>query len=308
MTAAGINDKYRELEAFLQNSFSGDYLINEPLAPYTYYKIGGPADFIAFPRDINDLINLSIQCRALSVQSYVLGEGANVLVNDDGFRGVIINLTRYINSITVEGNRIKAGSGALLQKAILCSEQSSLGGLEYLSGIPGTIGGALIMNAGTHKGEIGECVRDISLMTNESQVQTLDASQITFLYRNVPEIQDKILLGCTLELRHENKKTLKERRLEQLKQRKAKQPLEYPSCGSVFKRPPGYYVGKMVEDLGLKGFRYGGAMISEKHGGFIVNLGTAKASDIKTIIETVQQDVFNAYHIELEPEVRLVGF
>jgi UDP-N-acetylmuramate dehydrogenase len=164
------------------------------------------------------------------------------------------------------------------------------------------------MNAGTHRGEIGERVSEVSLLNKDCEPIVMDRNHISFKYRNVPELQGHVLLGCKMLLSHEEESILRERRITQLKARAARQPVEYPSCGSVFKRPPGYYVGKMVEDLGLKGFRYEDAMISEKHGGFIINLGNAKARHVLYLIEKIKDDVYKSFNVELELEVRFIGF
>lgn len=303
----GIN-KYKKLVAFLNNSFEGDFLQNEPISLHTWYQIGGAADFFVYPRNIESLTELIQQCNRLDINTFIIGEGANILASDTGFRGVMINLARYINNLTFDNEIAYVSAGVLLQDIVLKCEQNSLGGLEYMSGIPGTVGGALIMNAGTHLGEIGDRVAEVFFLDNQLKTCTLTKDKINFNFRDVPELEGKTVLGCKLLLYHEDESILKEKRLLQLEKRAAKQPLEYPSCGSVFKRPPNHYVGKMVEELGLKGFRYGNAMISEKHGGFIVNLGNAKASDIIYLINKVQDEVYNSYSVSLEREVKYIGF
>lgn len=301
-------NRNKDLLTYLEKNFAGEYLLNEPLSSHTWYRIGGPADFFVYPQHTEDLVALLHQCQTLDVQTYFIGEGANVLVNDTGYRGVIINLTRHFAEISQENTVMTVDSGVLLKDLILFSENHSLGGLECLSGIPGTIGGALIMNAGTHCGEIGDTVIEVCLLNENLETVTIPAEQISFMYRSTPELQGKPLLGCKVKLHYEDRSLLQETRLALLAERSAKQPLEYPSCGSVFKRPAKHYVGKLVQDLGLKGFRYGDAMISEKHGGFIVNLGHAKASHVRYLIKKIQNDVYTHYGVELEPEVRFLGF
>lgn len=298
----------KELRSYFEKHFAGEYLLDEPLSRHTWYRIGGPADFWAYPRNVEDLLALLHQCRARDVHTYFIGEGANILVSDDGYRGVMISLTRHFNEMSQEKNNITVASGVLLRALVMFAERNSLGGLEYLSGIPGTVGGALTMNAGTHHGEIGETVVEVYLLNQDLEAIVIPDDQITFNYRSVPQLQEKVLLGCKLALYYEKESILRKRRIDQLTERAAKQPLEYPSCGSVFKRPPGYYVGKMVEDLGLKGLRYGDAMISEKHGGFIVNLGNAQAHHVMYLIEKVKDEVSKHFRVQLEPEVRFVGF
>ncbi len=303
-----MNNRYKEFLPYLEKKFAGEYLLNEPLSSHTWYRIGGPADFFVYPQDTEDVVMLLRQCQTLDVQAYFLGEGANVLVNDAGYRGVIMNLTRHFTNILQENTVITVDAGALLEDVILFSEHHSLGGLECLSGIPGTVGGALMMNAGTHYGEIGDAILEVSLLNEELESFILSGEQIAFQYRSVPQLQEKPLLGCKMQLHYKDKAVLRKSRLAHLAERAAKQPLDCPSCGSVFKRPPGHYVGEMVQNLGLRGFRYGDAMISEKHGGFIVNLGNAKASHVKYLIEKIQKKVHKHFGICLEPEVRFVGF
>lgn len=303
-----MNAWKKALVKYFDRHFTGEYVIDEPLSLHTWYRIGGPADFLVYPRDPKDLIALLRQCQTLEVERYFIGEGANVLVSDAGYRGVIINLTRYFTGITRTETIITVSAGVLLQDLVLFSETHSLGGVAYLSGIPGTIGGALMMNAGTNQGEIGDTVSEVYLLNDAFEPVVVPREHITFNYRSVPQLQEKPLLGCQLQLYHAEEALLREIRLTQLTQRAAKQPLDYPSCGSVFKRPTGYYVGKMVEELGLKGLRYGDAMISKKHGGFIVNLGNATADHVRYLIEKIQAEVYQHFGIQLEPEVKLVGF
>lgn len=293
---------------FLEKSFSGFFLINEHLAKHVTYRIGGPADFFVYPKNIESLIALLGECKNLNLDYFFLGGGANLLVHDDGFRGVVISVSKYFNEINQEGNLVKVDAGVSLKDLIVFCEMAGLGGLEYLSGIPGTVGGALIMNAGTHKAEVGECVKDVQLLDSNFNTINILAKDIDFKYRSTPQLKDKILLSCTIQLQEASPQQLKEARINQLKTRSAKQPLEFPSCGSVFKRPPQNYVGAMVQELGLKGKSHGDAMISEKHGGFIINLGCAKASDVLFLIDDIKKEVETHYNIMLEEEVKFVGF
>ncbi len=300
--------RQQEFLKYLDSRFAGDYLLNEPLSNHTWYKIGGPADVFVYPHHPEDLIGLLQQCRFLDLETYFIGGGANLLVHDDGFRGVMINLGRYFTTIVRHETMLSVGAGVPLQRLVWFCEAEGLGGLEPLSGIPGTVGGALIMNAGTHAGEIGQSVAEVSLLNDTLTPMSMSQDQIAFGYRSAPELQNKPLLGCTLNLYIEETATLRAFRLDQLARRQAKQPIECPSCGSVFKRPPGYYVGRMVQELGLKGLRHGDAMISEKHAGFIVNLGNATAEDVRYLIEKIQEEVRTHFDVTLETEVRCVGF
>lgn len=302
------NKKERETLDYLKTRLSGQYLIDEPLALHTWYKIGGPADFFVYPRNLEDLRSLLHFCRAVDMCTYFIGEGANILSSDAGFRGVIIKLSSHFNSLQLEDDMLKVDAGTHLEDLILFCEKKNLGGLEYLSGIPGTVGGALIMNAGTGKGEIGDRVQGVYVLDEALEPSEMSSKEISFEYRSVPQLNAKVILGCKLKLHSEKESVLKAFRLHQLEERAAKQPLEYPSCGSVFKRPARHYVGEMVEEAGLKGFRYGDAVISDKHGGFIVNTGHAKASDIVYLIRKVQEKILDKFGVELEPEVKFLGF
>lgn len=299
---------YKELRQFLQKHFRGTHQYDEPLAQHTWYRIGGPADVLAYPYDVEDLQRLLQRCQLFNVPAYIIGEGANLLVSDAGYRGVMICLKQHFTTIQIQEKCVNVMAGALLKDIIEHCESHSLGGLQGLAGIPGTIGGVLTMNAGTHHGEIGDCVKTVSVLNQAFEPQDLAREQIAFGYRSAPELEGTYIFGCTLQLRPENRESLRQFRLRQIAERERKQPLDCPSCGSVFKRPSGFYVGKMVEELGLKGLRYGDAMISEKHGGFIVNLGNAKAVHVMYLIKKIQEDVEKHYHIVLEPEVRFIGF
>ena len=297
-----------QLKKLLSEDFKGEFSLNAPLKKHTWYEIGGPADVIAYPKNIDDLKLIIDFCKQNNTPYYLIGEGANLLVSDFGFRGIIIKLNRFFNSFQIKDMIITADAGISFNDLILYCEEANLGGLEYFSGIPGSVGGMLMMNAGTSKGEIGEILEKVYYLDENLNVSILNKNQITFDYRHVKEFQNKILLKCELNVREDDGIRLKKLRLAQIQMRAAKQPLEYPSCGSVFKRPKNHYVGKLVEDLNLKGFTYGDAMISEKHGGFIVNKGNARANDIMYIIRKVQDEVYKHFQVRLEPEVKFLGF
>ncbi len=296
-----------KIEAYLSNNFKGTYRFNEPLFRHTTYHIGGPADYFVRPYDVNSLKEVLDFCRRNEINEYVLGNGSNILASDSGFRGIVIKLD-YLNSIESKELYVKCGSGVKLSHLILYNENSGLAGLHSLSGIPGTVGGVLAMNAGTSYGEIGDYVQEVCVLDEFLNYRSIKKEEISFNYRSVPALDDKIILGCSFSLYNKDKIKLKECRLRKLEKRAEKQPLEYCSCGSVFKRPPVGYVGEMIEKVGLKGFRKGDAMISEKHAGFIVNLGHAKAEDIMYIIKKVQEVINRKYSVKLELEVKLLGF
>jgi len=303
-----METRKNDILTYLNRDFAGEYLLDEPLSLHTWYRIGGPADFFVYPYDTKDLTNLLHHCRELDIDTYFIGEGSNILVSDSGYLGVMICLSEHFRRIVLEDEYVKVDAGVLLNDLILFCEKNNLGGMECLSGVPGTVGGALIMNAGTHAGEIGKNVLEVDLLSHNLEPDIMPGEKIVFGYRSAPELQDKILLGCRIGLHYEKESLLKEFRINQINARAAKQPLEYPSCGSVFKRPKNHYVGNMVEKSGLKGFRYGNAMISEKHGGFILNLGNAKATEIMYLIEKVKDEIHKRFAVQLEHEVKFVGF
>lgn len=297
----------QDIFGYLSEHHAGNFLINEPLDRHTWYGIGGPASYFVFPQSRDLLVRLLQKCKEWQIAQFVIGEGANLLVNDRGFDGMVISLAGF-RSIARNDTTVQAGAGCTLRNLVLFCERNGLSGVQFLSGIPGTVGGALTMNAGIDQGAIGDCVSEVTFIDANAGVGRLSRQQIAFGYRSAPELQDKVLLGCTLKMKPQDESVLRETRIEMLKKRAAKQPLEFGSCGSVFKRPAGHYVGRMVEDAGLKGVRRGDAMVSEKHGGFIVNLGGARAEDVMYLIELVRDEVYKRYSVQLEPEVRFLGF
>ena len=303
-----MDKNQEEYFSYLKSNFNGDYFQNEPLSLHTWYEVGGPADYLLYPSNNYQLTELLKISNLLKIDTFVIGEGANLLVCDKGFRGTIIKLSKHFRNISIQDEYVTCDAGVILSDLILYCETKSMGGLEYLSGIPGTVGGALIMNAGTHDAEICNCVEEVYLMNEMLETIKLKKNQIDFGYRSAPQLQNTVITGCKLKLSYKSERKLKKIRTTQLKRRASKQPLNYPSCGSVFKRPANNYVGKMVEDLGLKGLRHGKAMISDKHGGFIVNTGGAKADDIVYLIKVIEEKVFDNYSINLEREVKLLGF
>ncbi|MBD3347080.1 MAG: UDP-N-acetylmuramate dehydrogenase [Chitinivibrionales bacterium] len=293
---------------FFESRSTGCYHIDEPLSLHTSYRVGGPADIFAFPDRLDTLIEILQFCKKNRIPFFFLGQGANVLVSDKGYRGVVVTLRRGFNSLSSDGPFVDIDAGVLLRDLVIFCEYNSLGGVEYLAGIPGTVGGALTMNAGVDRAEIGDVVEKVTILDHNYIPVTINRNEISFGYRSAPELQGRPVIGCLLKLSRANQAHLKEIRCSQISRRRKKQPLEMPSCGSVFKRPPGYYVGQMVEELGLKGFRHNDAKISEKHGGFILNCGNARADDILFLIKKMRAEILRQYNVKLEPEVRFLGF
>ncbi len=301
-------EKHVEMLEFLGREFPGCFLVDEPLRFHTWYRVGGIARFFAYPETADQLRRVHETARDLMMPTFVLGDGANTLASDHGFDGIVICLSARMTGIRIRGNRVTVRSGSSLSALVQKCETAGLAGVECLAGIPGTIGGALTMNAGTGEAEIGDSVVSVTGFDRSGRQKRLEREEIQFGYRSAPELQDLLITEAEFEMRSSAKECLEQKRLELLRIRSEKQPLGYPSCGSVFKRPPGFYVGRMVEELGLKGHRRGDAMISEKHAGFIVNLGNAAADDIVYLIRTVEERVELNYGVKLEREVRFLGF
>jgi UDP-N-acetylmuramate dehydrogenase len=285
----------------------GEILENEPLEGRTTYRIGGRARFLVSPKDVEDLRNLNGFIQRKSLPKFVLGGGANVLFSDQGFDGIVIHL-RNFDCLVFDGTRVAAGAGLVLDQFVVSCLGRGLAGLERVSGIPGTLGGALRMNAGAFDAEISDHLLTVELMDEEGNHRVLPKEKVGFDYRSAPVIQQTYILGATFNFPSACVEELFKVREEILSRRREKQPWQYPSAGSVFKRPPGRYAGKLIEDVGLKGKVIGRAQISAKHAGIIINLGGAKASDVLSLIRLAQSEVHKKFNVTLELEQELVGF
>ena len=283
-------------------------LMEEPMKKHTTFRLGGPADFFLCPSDVNQIPEIIHICREEGIPWFVLGNGSNLLVSDQGYRGVVIQIYKNMNQITVEGTRIYAQAGALLSAVSKKAMEAGLTGMEFASGIPGTLGGAAVMNAGAYGGEMKDILVSVTVLTDEGEQKVLKAEELNLGYRtSIIKERGYIVLDGVLQLQAGNRDAIKTR-MEELKvQRVTKQPLEYPSAGSTFKRPEGYFAGKLIEDAGLRGYRVGGAQVSEKHCGFVINTGDAKTSDVVQLIHNVQNIIWNKFKIKLEPEVKFLG-
>lgn len=282
---------------------------NEPLSNHTSFKIGGPADVLVTVNNPDELEKVINAAKAGNIDFFLLGNGSNVLSSDDGYRGAIIKLGGDFLGFETEGNMIKAGAGITLTKLANAAMNASLSGLEFASGIPGTLGGALFMNAGAYGGEMSQVVTKVVIFDKESNtVRTLKNEEMNFGYRrSVLKEKGFIALSCEMKLTPSDANTVRETMLELAQKRKEKQPLEFPSAGSTFKRPEGYYAGKLIEDAGLGGYTIGGAQVSEKHKGFVINRGSATAKDVTELIGYVKQKVKENAGVELEPEIIFLG-
>lgn len=283
-------------------------LLDEPMKKHTTFRLGGPADYFLSPSDVNQIPEIIHICRKEGIPWFVLGNGSNLLVSDKGYRGVVIQIYKNMNQITVEGTRIYAQAGALLSAVSKKAMESGLTGMEFASGIPGTLGGAAVMNAGAYGGEMKDILVSVTVLTDEGEQKVLKAEELSLGYRtSIIKERGYIVLDVVLQLQAGDQDAIRNR-MEELKvQRVTKQPLEYPSAGSAFKRPEGYFAGKLVQDAGLRGYRVGGAQVSEKHCGFVINTGDATASDVVRLIRNVQDIVWNKFEVRMEPEVKFLG-
>ena len=280
----------------------------EPMKNHTTFRIGGPADALALPKTPEEVAEVVRFCHEHAQPYYVLGNGSNLLVSDEGYRGIVLQLYRNFNDIQVNGETITVQSGAMLAAVARTAYQNSLTGLEFASGIPGTIGGAVVMNAGAYGGEMKHVLREVTVLTKEGEVLAIPAKALELGYRTsvIPK-NGWIVLGAVLQLKKGDPEQILARMEELKEQRITKQPLDLPSAGSTFKRPEGYFAGKLIMDAGLRGFTVGGAQVSEKHCGFVVNRGDATAADVWELICEVKRRVKERTGVELEPEVKLLG-
>lgn len=282
---------------------------NEPMNNHTSFRIGGNADVFITPYNYEQVRMIVRICDRYNIEYFVIGNGSNILVRDKGFRGVIISLDRNMSSFEIiNSTQIKADAGALLSAIANAALDNSLDGFEFASGIPGTIGGAIYMNAGAYGGEIKDVFVCADVLTKDGQIRTITANEIEFGYRtsNVQK-EGMIVLNATIQLNKGDYNSIKEKIRDFNKRRADKQPLGKPSAGSTFKRPEGYFAGKLIMDSGLRGFKIGGAQVSEKHCGFIINNGGATAEDIINLISHIKNVVLKNYGITLEPEIRIIG-
>lgn len=280
---------------------------DEPMKNHTSFKVGGPVDILVIPNKIEQVERIIESCKKHKINYFVMGNGSNLIVRDGGFRGVVIKLTP-INSIMIDGNIVKAEAGVLLSTLSREILRSSLKGFEFASGIPGTVGGAVAMNAGAYGPEIKDILESALVLDNDGNIISLSNKEMDFSYRSsIVQKKNYIVLEATFKLEEGSYDEIKNRMDELNKRRVDKQPLNYPSAGSTFKRPEGYFAGKLIEDSGLKGKAIGGACVSEKHAGFIINYNNATAADILGLINFVKETIKENYGVTLEPEVKVIG-
>ena len=281
----------------------------ERLEKHTTFRIGGPCALFAAPESEANLLRTLAYLRQNQVPFYIIGNGSNLLVSDEGYRGVIVQMARGLSGIRVSGNEIEAQAGAMLSVVSRRALEASLSGMEALSGIPGTLGGALVMNAGAFGSEMADIVKSVRVLDEEGNVLELSGEQMKFGYRTSILQEGKLVaLSAKLELKEGVREEILALMEEYRQRRQEKQPLEYPSAGSTFKRPEGHFAGALIDEAGLRGFRIGGAQVSEKHCGFVINAGDASASDVLEVIRAVQKSVYEHSGVKLEPEIRMLGF
>ncbi|MCI7179468.1 MAG: UDP-N-acetylmuramate dehydrogenase [Schaedlerella sp.] len=281
---------------------------DELMSRHTTFRVGGPADFFVTPEDEEQVRETVSFLKKQKIPYYIIGNGSNLLVGDKGYRGVIIQIYKKMSAIRTENSRIYAQAGALLSKIAAEAASHSLTGFEFASGIPGTLGGAVMMNAGAYGGEMKQVLVNALALTQEGELQVFPVEWMELGYRSsIFSKNGAVVLSAELELNPGDRDEIRSY-MDELKMRRVeKQPLEFPSAGSTFKRPEGYFAGKLIQDAGLRGFRVGGAQVSEKHCGFVINRGNAAAADIVSLIEQVADKVESQFGVRLEPEVRMLG-
>ncbi|XZH68110.1 UDP-N-acetylmuramate dehydrogenase [Clostridium perfringens] len=284
-----------------------DITVDSPMSEHIYFRVGGPADILVTPVNEEQVVNTLKLCREYNVPYFILGNGSNILVKDGGISGVVIKFNK-LNKITTEGNFVTAQSGALLKDVSKAALENNLRGFEFACGIPGSIGGAVFMNAGAYDGEMAHVIKSARVIDENCNIKNLTKEELELGYRSsIVMKKGYVVIEATVELESGEYASIKDKIDDLTNRRESKQPLEYPSAGSTFKRPEGYFAGKLIQDSGLKGFSIGGAAVSEKHSGFVINKGGATAKDVLDVIAHVQKTVKENFDVELHTEVRIIG-
>lgn len=280
---------------------------DEPMSRHTTFRIGGKADVLVMPT-LDQIANVMELCNEHQVPVTMIGNGSNLLVGDKGIRGLVMELGRPAEEVSIFQECMEVGAGTLLSKATSEAAKAGLSGLEFAAGIPGSLGGAVVMNAGAYGGEMKDVIQSVIVLTQEGKQKKLSLSELQLGYRHSC-IQENgyIVLQAKLLLHKSEEAKIREAMADYRERRVSKQPLEYPSAGSTFKRPEGYFAGKLIDDAGLRGYQVGGAQVSEKHCGFVVNKGNATAADVCQLIKDVQDKVFEQFQVRIEPEVKMIG-
>ena len=282
--------------------------LDEPMSKHTSFRIGGPADLFVTPDDIDELRDVIAACRAAGVPHFVLGCGSDLLVADEGYRGVIVSCTKGLVNVAIDGETMACQAGVPLREASEMACELGLSGLEFACGIPGSVGGACFMNAGAYGGCVADVLESVRCLMPDGTQQSLPVEELALGYR-ASRVRDEglVVLSATFRLHEGDQDDIRARMDDFTQRRRKKQPLELPSAGSTFKRPEGHFAGKLISDAGLKGYAHGGASVSTKHAGFVVNNGGATAADVLRVIEHVQDEVERQFGVRLEPELRFLG-
>ncbi len=283
-----------------------NHILDEPLSKHTTFRIGGPAKCIFMPKNTDEIKAIIEYCTLSNEKYMVLGNGSNVLFSDEGYKGIIIQIYNSFNNIEVKGEEIYAQAGALLSKIAATARDNELGGMEFAAGIPGTLGGAVVMNAGAYRGEMKDIISYVDILCEDGQIKRYNVEEMKFCYRHSIVDENKIVVGAGIKLKPTEKSVIIDKMDELKSARVSKQPLEYPSAGSTFKRPEGYFAGKLIDDSGLRGYRVGGAMVSEKHCGFVINYDSATCKDVIELMKNVSDTVEDKFGVRLEPEVKII--
>ena len=283
-------------------------LVDEPMSAHTTFEVGGPADLYVIPESFDELRDVLLACDEAGVERFVLGRGSDLLVSDEGYRGVIVAVGDGLVGVSVDGTEMTCQAGVDLREASEMACELGLSGLEFACGIPGSVGGACFMNAGAYGGCIADVLKCVRVLMPDGSVDVVDACDLELGYRKSRVASDGlVVLSATFDLEKGDPEKIRATMDDLTRQREEKQPLELPSAGSTFKRPEGYFAGKLIMDAGLQGYRVGGAEVSRKHAGFVVNVGEATAADVHAVIEHVQNEVERQFGVRLQPEVRFLG-
>lgn len=297
------------MDSELKDLFPADRIkINEPMRDHTSFKVGGPADYMVTPENLEELEKVIAFCRDKKLNFFILGLGSNILVRDKGIRGIVVKLGNGFKNVTIDGEQISAEAGISLSDLAREAAGHGLGGLEFAEGIPGSLGGAVVMNAGAYGGEMKDILMEVTAISQDGDIKKYFPDEMSMTYRKSTfQLNGDTVISAVLKLHKDNVESIQARMEDFARRRKEKQPLEYPSAGSTFKRPPNHFVGPMIEELGLKGYQIGGAQVSTKHAGFIINAGNATASDVLALIDFIQKRVKERYSVELQPEIKVIG-
>lgn len=303
-----MTERYKELKTVLEEICGADQVYaDEPMSRHTTFRTGGPAALYVIPSDEKQLSDVVKSCNATGIRYYVIGNGSNLLVRDEGFDGVIIEIGKRMSGIDIDGDELTAQSGAALAVIASAARDAGLTGLEFASGIPGNLGGACVMNAGAYDGQMKDVLVSVRLMDRDGEFfeENADGVDLSYRHSNIPE-RELTVVSAVMKLQKGDKEEISSKMKELNARRTQKQPLEYPSAGSTFKRPEGYFAGKLIQDAGMQGYSVGGAQVSEKHAGFVINKGGATAGDIISLTGDVIRVVREKFGVTLEREIKIL--